>query len=449
MRLLFVVPEFDPNAGGGIATFYRHLVPAVARRGHQVTVCVANPFGSHSGPSDIPGVTLLSPDRTHFDSARQSLHTYAAIPELHGHLIAAWAAWETCDRGEGFDLVETTDWGMLFAPWLSTSARPPVVVQLHASNGQVTDHDPCEGTELYGMVSRLLETFLLPRADELQTYGKPNQADWRSLLDSPVEHLDPGWKMPDPDDDGTVPELAREPFGLVVGRVQTWKGVETLCKACRRLGETAPRILWVGRTVPSRGNRSMGDLLSAEYPDVWGKSVLPVGSLPREQTSRLQAAARFVIVPSEWDVFNLTAVEGMGAGRVVICSDGAGAADLIRDRENGFVFKAGDDQALATAIATVSRMDDSGLRQIGDAGRETVQVRLDPDSIADERLSRYEKIIANRRRPSPDHPWLGRLFVGAGDGADPLAMLERFSLRQVTGYTASRLFRRLKGGRGG
>ena len=89
MRLLFVVPEFDPNAGGGIATFYRHLVPAVARRGHQVTVCVANPFGSHSGPSDIPGVTLLSPDRTHFDSARQSLHTYAAIPELHGHLIAA------------------------------------------------------------------------------------------------------------------------------------------------------------------------------------------------------------------------------------------------------------------------------------------------------------------------------------------------------------------------
>ena len=60
--------------------------------------------------------------------------------------------------------------------------------------------------------------------------------------------------------------------------------------------------------------------------------------------------ALFNLVPSLWDVFNFTAIEAMASGRPTIVSDGAGASELIEDGANGFVFRSGDANALATAI---------------------------------------------------------------------------------------------------
>ena len=58
-------------------------------------------------------------------------------------------------------------------------------------------------------------------------------------------------------------------------------------------------------------------------------------------------AAKAVLVPSTWDVFNLVAAEAMAMGRVVVISDCAGAADLVQHGVSGFVFPKGDAAALA------------------------------------------------------------------------------------------------------
>jgi len=78
--------------------------------------------------------------------------------------------------------------------------------------------------------------------------------------------------------------------------------------------------------------------------------------LPASQVASLQRNAKFVIVPSKWDTFNLSAVEAMWAQRVVICSDAAGAATLIEHGKNGFCFPSGDAQRLSELILKVKGM---------------------------------------------------------------------------------------------
>jgi len=96
------------------------------------------------------------------------------------------------------------------------------------------------------------------------------------------------------------------------------------------LGNNAPSIDWVGRDTEYReAGMSMSKSLAKTYPDVWNTKVIPVGPKSPEEAQALQAQAKFLVVPSTWDVFNYVCVEAVAQGQVVICSDGAGACSLI------------------------------------------------------------------------------------------------------------------------
>ena len=131
--------------------------------------------------------------------------------------------------------------------------------------------------------------------------------------------MPPMWSLP-----SSPAHAGRE--ALVVGRIQTWKGPALLCEALRSLPETFPTVRWVGRdTATAPGGGSLSSHLASRYPDVWGRRIVAGGQRPFDEVQQAMASARVVIVPSSWDVFNLTAAEAMSAGRVVVCSSGAGA----------------------------------------------------------------------------------------------------------------------------
>jgi glycosyltransferase involved in cell wall biosynthesis len=426
MKLLFVVPEFGPDVTGGIATYYRHLLPELARRGHTVHVVLVNANAARP-PETAPGMTVTRVEAKDVAAESRQLDALAAVPDLQRRLARAWAAWRVARAGEGFDVVEATDYGTLFAPWLAQPSRPAVQVQLHGSNGQLLTHDPIAGEELHASVTRLLEASLLGRAEELQSYGVANTREWAGLLGREVVHLWPAWRSAGDTESAALPEGVE---GLVVGRVQSWKGPETLCEAVRRLGAAAPTIAWVGGDTPFRhSDQWTGQHLAKLYPDVWGRKVLPLGRRTPREAAALQQAARFVIVPSTWDVFNLSAVEGMGRGKVVICSDGAGAADLIRDGESGFRFPAENAAALAEQLRRVKELSDAERQRIGEAGRAVVNAELDPERVAERRLARYETLA--KERTGAARLTLPAL-AGFGDEiADPLAFLDRLPLRRL------------------
>lgn len=432
MKLLFVLPEFPPDFGGGVATFYGALLPELVRAGHSVHVLVGSAFVQASRRYTYKGVSveLLEPER--FARHVPTFNRYAALPELARHLVAARALWEQADGGTEYDAVEVVDWGLLFAPWV-TEQGPPVIVQLHGSSGQIAAYDAYAGMELMNQVVQLLEVTLLPYATVLHTHSTSNAAFWQEQTGRPVTVSPP-----------PLAAVSQEPNkgehsgkGFVAARLQRWKGPEVLAEALRQMGGSAPVVEWAGRSVlhPESG-RPYEVEMAARFSDVWGHRLRWLQRLEPTAVAERQASSAFVVAPSLWDVYNLTVVEAMQRCAVVICSSGAGAVDLVVHGENGFVVPPGDSEALAVSMAQVLALSRSKRRAIGEAARETVIQALQPERIAHEALKRYEGLnrLAYREIPS----WV-RSAIAPGSKTDIGSFLGHLPTSGLVRHLAKRL----------
>ena len=444
MRLLFILPEFGPTARGGIGTYYSHVLPALAAEGCQIDVCVAAERDTAAVEQSQLRVRFVTANG--ISAARARVSHLRAVPGVQHSLALAFAAWDACDGGRGYDAVEATDFGLLFVPWLVAGGGPPVLVQLHGSGGQVDYYDPIAGNELTGLTTRLLETALLGRADALQALGIPTASFWRDLLEREVECMPPLWQTRP-----ACPPAATHPLqvangGVVVGRLQRWKGPELLCEAVRLLGDRAPTIHWIGRDMPYRDlSRSMSEHLARRYPDVWGHRVIHAGEMSPDAVAAVQRTAKFVVVPSLWDTMNLAAVEALACGAVVVCSDGAGAIDLIDDGDSGLRFPAGDAKALAAQLTAANHMSDVRRREMGERARQSVAERLDTTAAVRMRVDAYRRMIA-RPITRRSHLWIDSMF-GSGAPSEDFAFLSQLPIRPMLRHITSRVFKKARRGR--
>lgn len=449
MKILFVLPEFPPQYGGGIATYYDSLVSALAAAGHDVKILVGSAF-TNSHPTreeDSYTVEFLDVDRR--ERAIEEFTSYEAVPQLRRTMGAAWALFQQADHGAEYDLIETTDFGLLFLPWVASEKTPPVLVQLHASNGQVDAREPKEGHALQGHLMRMLEVRGLAGADVLQSNGRANARRWSQRLDRDVAYCPPPLS-PKPSVVAEEPSRSTTAPGFVAGRVQYWKGPTVLCEAQSHLGGDAPRIDWAGRdTAYRKVGESMSSYLENTYPEVWGRSVRPIGEIPPEEVAQRQRAAQFVVVPSIWDVFNYTAAEAMRAGSVVICSEGAGAADLIEHGTNGFKVPEEEPEALAEVIGRVAALPSANRKKIGEKGRRTVEQELDPERIARRRLRIYENLDSRNNKSDTDRTWLAEAVRPGGkfevQPERPLAFLDQHAISNIGRYLIRRVRNQLFG----
>jgi hypothetical protein len=168
--------------------------------------------------------------------------------------------------------------------------------------------------------------------------------------------------------------------------------------------------------------------------------------MSRADTFEQQATALFNLVPSTWDVFNFTVVEGMASARPTIVSTGAGACDLVVDGENGFIFTSENANDLASCIERVLSSTHDRLNEIGRAGRDTISKLLDPNKIAGERIANYKRRIeAFRCEPAPTpSAWLRDIVRPTGGIESALEFLYSVPLRGILGHTLSRLLERLR-----
>lgn len=440
MKLLFILPEYLPHAGGGIVTFYQYFLQELIRQGHSVHVLVGSAFTTKMKDYSRDGLTVEFLDHDQVTANLNKFDRYSALPELQRHLAAGWTAWEQAGRGETCDLVETTDWGLLFVPWIIERDSPPTVVQLHGSIGQIDYYDPRRGEELQGCMLRLIEAQALSVADELQANSQGNAAAWRSMTGRDVTYLPPAWQATASANE----QDGQSVRGLVVGRLQYWKGPTVLCEALRLMGDDAPCIEWVGRdTSYQDAGVSMSAYLAQNYPDVWGKKIIPIGSRSPEETAQLQAKAAFIVVPSTWDVFNYTCVEGMGYRRVVVCSEGAGAAELITNAEDGLTFAANDPVSLADCLKRFLQMDAAARKQMGERARSTIETTLSPVRVAQQRLAAYESLLRRGKCPARPNTWLADAVRPHQPLNESLAFLDRLPLREISSYALSRSLKKI------
>lgn len=125
---------------------------------------------------------------------------------------------------------------------------------------------------------------------------------------------------------------------LYFGRYAEEKGIRTFIAAAQELSN----ILFICA--------GKGPLEKDLFHDKQN-NVINVGYKFGIELAKLIAYAQFVIVPSEWhEPFGLSIIEAMQLGTVVIGSDRGAIEELIRDGENGLIFKAGDKAELVKRI---------------------------------------------------------------------------------------------------
>jgi glycosyltransferase involved in cell wall biosynthesis len=429
MKLLVITPEYLPTSGGGIVTYYRHLLPALVRAGVEVTVLVGSAVASPGGAFTRDGVRVVGLDPAGVDAQRARLGALVATPLLQRQLASAWALWAQARALGPFDAVECADWGLSAVPWI-LEPGPAVRVRCHGSAGQIARAEGAAALRPADALLLEIERRVFARASEVVSYGAPNAAQWSGWLGRACAHREPALPV-----DATT-ATADAPWLLVLARVQAWKGPQVLGAALEPL-PAPPAVRWVGRDVPDlpAGEPSTLATLRRRFPRTWTTTVDHRDTVESAQALAWVRGARAVLVPSTWDVFNFAGAEAMAAGAVVVASEGAGMARWIEDGESGLRVPAGDAERLREAVQRVAAMDAATRRRFGERAREAVARRAAPDTVAAGELAATRALVP---RIVAEDPLDALLRPAPGEVALD-AVLAQFPMRALVGHLGKRV----------
>jgi glycosyltransferase involved in cell wall biosynthesis len=162
-----------------------------------------------------------------------------------------------------------------------------------------------------------------------------------------------------------IPEGA--PVALFCAKLQPWKGPMDLLEAFARANVPESFLVFAGdgpeRIVLQRRASELG----------LAERVRILGFVNQSQLPPAYCAADLLVLPSLFEPFGLVVNEAMLCGLPVVVSDRVGARfDLVRPGENGFVFPAGNVEALA-AILRQSLPDMETRARLGAAARRRME----------------------------------------------------------------------------
>jgi glycosyltransferase involved in cell wall biosynthesis len=141
-----------------------------------------------------------------------------------------------------------------------------------------------------------------------------------------------------------APAAARVSFRIVyAGQLTQRKGLRVLFAAVKKLRRSlAVELHLYGPTQPD---------IIPDLEGIAGESwIVRHGAISRPQLADVFRAASVLVLPSWEEAFGLVVPQALNCGLPCIVSDRVGASDLIRQRENGSVFPAGDDETLAREV---------------------------------------------------------------------------------------------------
>ncbi len=182
-----------------------------------------------------------------------------------------------------------------------------------------------------------------------------------------------------------------------VGSFYAYEGLDLLLRGFARLlpGRADLRLLLVG------GGPQDANLKQLAHELGVANKVVFTGRVPHSEVSRYYDQIDLLVYPRHSMrlteiVTPLKPLEAMAQGRIFVASDVGGHKELVRDGETGFLFKAGNEAALAEVIVNTldHRSDWTAVRA---AGRHFVEsVRNWKNSVAHYEPA-YRKMIESRR----------------------------------------------------
>jgi len=96
-----------------------------------------------------------------------------------------------------------------------------------------------------------------------------------------------------------------------------------------------------------------------------------------------------MILPSIYDPFPSTVLEGLAAGLPVITSESSGARDIVREIDSGLVRDANDIEGLAQAITIALALSEQPDTQ---ARVRRIAARFDMNAMVERMLALYQSM---------------------------------------------------------
>jgi PEP-CTERM/exosortase A-associated glycosyltransferase len=277
----------------------------------------------------------------------------------------------------------------------------PVVYEVRAFwEDAAVDHGTSREWGIRYRITRGLESYALRRADAITTICEGLRGDilGRGIAAEKVTVI-PNAVNIENFSLGQLPDLclARN-LGLegklllgFIGSFYAYEGLSVLLRALPKMlsGNPDIRILLVGGGPQTEELKALGAQLGIE------DKVTFTGRVPHDQVQRYYNLIDILVYPRLQMrltdlVTPLKPLEAMAQGRLIVASDVGGHLELIRDRETGILFRAGNPDALASKVLELLARPDlwSSLRA---AARRFVETQRNwPISV-----SRYKKVYGS------------------------------------------------------
>lgn len=154
------------------------------------------------------------------------------------------------------------------------------------------------------------------------------------------------------------PSLKKEDYYVFLGRVNSVKGVPTLCKAAASLPYKLI-IIGSGELLPQ---------LQAQYKNY--ANIEFIGQKNWDEFRPILEKARFMVLPAEWSENNpLTVIESQSLGTPVLGARIGGIPELIEENISGKTFESGNVEDLKAKITEMfeATFDYAGIARIAQA----------------------------------------------------------------------------------
>jgi glycosyltransferase involved in cell wall biosynthesis len=179
----------------------------------------------------------------------------------------------------------------------------------------------------------------------------------------------------------------RSDHALYLGRLEPVKGVKVLLQAWEAMTDP-PKLVILGEG----SLRDDVEESAARHPAIEFR-----GWADQETVRAEVAAARFMILPSEWYEAGVpvAAVQAFAAGTPVIASDVGNFSESIRPGVNGFLFRCGDPESLAAAVR-VGWERSASWPELHLGARQTYVDHHSQERSRDTLLMVYEEVLTRR-----------------------------------------------------
>ena len=399
MRICYVSRECSPYTGGGIGTYIRNVLPAMAQAGHEV-VLLSDFLGSPQPEQikaelELAGVPVVLPEPLPDDLVNCYYHPYHEYADRVYRTLRRYCMEHPVDviefpeyRAEGFTCIRAKRLlGEFEQTTLVVKCHTPTSLLLQINNQQTRDEQVHHA--IY------MEDYCVAYADRVTSPSRSLAAYYQDRLQ--LQEIAPSrYPLALPELPIEAPAAPRRSI-VFVGRLEWRKGVDLLIKALTPVLRAQPDLIldcYGGDTFTGPFETSMAEYLKRRCipPDLADRICLH-GTVPYAEVIRRVAGAAVCVFPSRWENWPNVCLEAMSLKIPVVVSCHGGMAEMVEDGRSGFVVDPTNFEQLAERVCAILA-DRELARELGERAALRAQHLCDYVACAQEIEQSYSPLKA-------------------------------------------------------